>query len=135
MRDLSKCSGPWAGFYIQGRERGVMALRMAIRGRRILARGIDICGPFDLRGSYEPDTQRVRIHKIYPWLRVLYGGTWDGQMIAGRWKIPNVDQGVFELWPLDEEQSLSEWRETLALPESTTLALPAPGRSGYPPFK
>jgi hypothetical protein len=125
MRDLKECSGIWGGFWIQGLTRGQMTLRLVIRGNIIAGGGQDISGPFEMHGEYDPQINQVVIDKAYPWLKVIYVGDWDGQMIAGTWFIPEQDAGVFEMWPQDEELSLEKLRESTANPEVQAPALPA----------
>jgi hypothetical protein len=105
-------SGPWAGFYVQGRKRGTMRVSLRFADGRVEGGGSDPDGPFEMRGEYDPDGG-VRIEKHYPWLHVSYRGRWDGTLISGRWSFrvrfglwTSSDQGVFELWPESGETSL-----------------------------
>ena len=127
MRNLAECSGAWTGFWIQGPTRGWMRIDMTIRNDRLLGDGSDQSGSFKMFGTYDLATDVVQIDKNYPWVFVEYTGKWDGQMIAGQWKLSMPDDiteddfeadmpgtGVFEMWPLDgeaEELSLKNLME------------------------
>lgn len=112
MRELSNCSGPWEGYWIQGRVRGYMELGLAFDEGRIDGVGTDQIGPFVLSGLYGGES--VSLMKDYATHRVGYEGIWDGTMIAGSWAMTYeediFDAGLFEIWPRAEsrEQTLEE---------------------------
>jgi hypothetical protein len=120
MRDLRSLSGPWTGFFVQGRVRGTMAVHLQFDDTRISGHGADRDGSFSFSGTYHPRTNLVEMTKRYPELNVHYRGTWDGQMIAGTWRFavfipPNTllgDTGDFELWPQTEEPGVETLMET-----------------------
>lgn len=130
MRDLRTLSGPWKGFFVQGRRRGTMSVSLVFSGNRISGRGADVDGLFSMEGEYFPDQNRVMMEKRYSHLTSHYDGRWDGQLIAGYWSFSilyvseegvfnDSDRGPFELWPQEHEEELNLEERPLALPEST----------------
>lgn len=117
MRELTDCSGPWAGQWIQGDVRGTMRMHLVFDGANISGYGADGDGPFSLRGQYVSEDRFVVIDKSYGRLNVCYRGEWDGQMIAGVSTITAegfFDTGEFEIWPESDEESLRMAREEVA---------------------
>ena len=120
MRELTDCSGPWAGQWIQGDVRGSMRMRLNFVGDRIVGSGADGDGPFSLGGRYVSEDRFVILDKTYNDIVVHYRGEWDGQMVAGLSTITGpsfFDTGEFEIWPESDEEELRIGRtESLALP-------------------
>ncbi len=100
-------SGRWTGFFMQhvltGRQ--TMTLDLTFQGGRLEARGRDVVGPFNFRGTYDTQDGRCRWTKHYDWKHnVAYTGVNEGQGIWGVWEIRllwglYLDRGVFHIWP------------------------------------
>ncbi len=119
MKLLQDCSGNWTGFFVQQKFRGWMKIEMQIDSKTLSGKGRDDDGTFVMRGSHSSESGAVEIDKIYPNLYVDYHGRWDGEMISGTWELFDDDSGVFELWPLDDEEEvrkLSELAKSMRLP-------------------
>ena len=101
-----------------------MAIQMSIHNNAMFGKGTDQSGPFEMHGQYDAESHIVTIEKIYPWLLVLYSGKWNGSFIAGTWTIPGDDNGVFEMWPLEEELPMDTLTNQRALPHGAIPALP-----------
>lgn len=110
MRDLSQLSGPWVGFWVQRGLRGSMGLALTFANGLITGTGSDLIGAFRLNGSYTADGD-VSLLKTYAWHVVEYKGKWDGQMIAGIWRIKYEGSGAFEIWPESESSTLQKLYE------------------------
>ena len=119
MRELRDLSGPWVGFWVQGRRRGEMRLTLRFLGEGIEGEGTDLVGAFTIQGSYDPGPERVKFLKAYRPHSVDYNGTWDGAMIAGRWNFTRrlfgvANGGEFEIWPEKDDQAIERMEAALA---------------------
>jgi hypothetical protein len=97
-------------------------MRLFFSGDEISGHGADGDGPFTLRGRYVQEDRFVTIDKAYDYLRVVYRGEWDGQMIAGVSTITAegfFDTGEFEIWPESDEEELR-----ISNAEAASLAAP-----------
>jgi len=108
-------SGHWRCRWSQERTVGVEHLTMEFFGGQIIGIGVDPQGEFQYTGNYDLGSGSVVLSKSYtrstarvPYL-LWYVGAWDGQIIAGSWTFGEEpgQSGPFEMWPLDEELSLS----------------------------
>ncbi len=102
--DLMRRSGPWRGFWVQGRYRANMSLTLLFANAAVHGNGSDAIGRFSIRGEVALETQDVSFLKLYGSHVVHYDGLWDGQMITGVWHITYgryQESGSFELWPSD----------------------------------
>ena len=114
--DSRFCSGPWIGFYRQGRTQSRQRMTLTFANGRIAGSGADPCGPFDLSGTYDTTTGASRWTKSYTTHRVFYDGSAaEGDGILGTWSIKGaggiaMDTGQFLIWPdalaLEEAKSL-----------------------------
>lgn len=110
MRTLNSCSGPWAGFWIQDGFRGCQKLELGFGVATVSGCGDDPAGHFIVSGSYAGES--VDLVKRYLNYRVHYSGTWDGKVLYGTWRMRLEDfrdSGTFEIWPLDEEQTIESF--------------------------
>ena len=109
-------SGPWVGYYRQGRTQSRQRMTLTFANGRIGGSGTDPCGPFDLTGTYDTTTGASRWTKSYTTHRVFYDGSAaEGDGIPGTWSIKGgggiaMDTGQFLIWPdalaLEEAKSL-----------------------------
>ena len=96
-------SGPWTGYYHQWGVQSRQRLGLTFAGGAISGVGRDPAGEFSIRGSYDPDSGKVSLAKVYTTHTVEYDGHADGDGIAGRWCINYsfgiADRGEFRIWP------------------------------------
>jgi hypothetical protein len=98
-------SGPWVGFWMQGKTLGrqwMQNLWLEFREGRVKGGGSDIVGNFALRGEYEVASGSFTILKDYLGLHtVTYVGRNenDGNWLWGVWTIRAHDRGGFHIWP------------------------------------
>lgn len=107
-RDLRSCSGPWTGFWILELTRGLMKLSLNFTASAVQGSGRDPIGEFVINGMFCDNTWKVMFTKTYGSHTVDYSGTWDGNMIYGRWHLEDAvysESGDFEIWP---DQSTEE---------------------------
>lgn len=122
MKDFNALSGPWTGLSTQDGLRISERITLSIQDGRISGTGTDKDGEFEVVGFYQARLQQVMLTRRYTWtaepsqegvgVPYDYEGTWDGQMVAGRWH-PRWNPGYggpFEMWPDREED-----REELAI--------------------
>jgi hypothetical protein len=118
VRDLRTLSGPWKGFFVQRKRRGMMRCHLSFAGNQLAGTGDDADGIFQFEGEYFAEHHRVFLDKRYPDLTVHYDGRWDGLIIAGTWSFMMMSvteegtelhtaHGVFELWPEEHELSVA----------------------------
>ena len=121
--DSRFCSGPWIGFYRQGRTQSRQRMTLTFANGRIAGSGADPCGPFDLSGTYDTTTGASRWTKSYTTHRVFYDGSAaEGDGIPGTWSIQfagaTADTGAFKIWPdivaMEDSRSLREQRPVTA---------------------
>lgn len=103
-------SGTWRGFWEQtqhGRQE-MRAFELHFRAGKVTGHGVDLVGPFQMRGNYDADG-RVSIVKQYLGKhRVTYRGAPDGEgCIGGRWEldlrfggVSVEDAGLFLMHPV-----------------------------------
>lgn len=118
MRDLRDLSGPWVGFWVQAGRRGEMRLTLRFGEASVEGEGSDRVGDFTVSGRHEA-SGAVAFGKHYGSHGVDYAGTWDGAMIAGRWRLQTwlagrMGKGEFEIWPLRDDQAIERMEEALA---------------------
>ena len=82
---------------------------------------MDRVGDFTVSGGHEP-SGAVRFAKAYASHGVAYTGTWDGAMIAGRWRLQGRSAGLFafgkgefEIWPEGDDEAIERMEAALAL--------------------
>lgn len=86
-----------------------MRLTLSFVSDSVAGGGEDETGPFRMIGEIVGDV--VTIRKMYAYWTVTYVGLWNGIYLAGRWTIPpgrGFLQGIFEMWPADEEITVDE---------------------------
>ena len=116
MRELRSLSGPWVGFWVQDLQRGEMRLTLRFGESSVQGEGSDRVGSFTVSGHHAASGV-VGFAKVYPSHRVDYEGTWDGAMIAGRWRIGvrrAFDEGEFEIWPEQDDLAVERMEAALA---------------------
>jgi hypothetical protein len=96
-------SGPWQGYWEQGRygRQPMLELKLSFAKGVIRGSGKDIVGRFTFLGSYNQTTGTVVMTKQYRGAHAVeYRGQYDGEgTIFGRWSIgPNLS-GPFALAP------------------------------------
>ena len=122
-------SGPWEGFYLQYGEQGPMKLDLNFQNGQVRGHGSDPVGPFTFNGTYDLDTMRLTMTKVYATHDIEYAGSIDENGIWGTWRIgysadmgvsreyfeairhympPGVDSGGFHIWPAAEEREATE---------------------------
>jgi hypothetical protein len=89
-------SGPWCGYYVQLGAEHRMQFTLRFEGGTFSGEGADITGPFTIEGSIAGN--RFRATKRYALHTVEYDGSFDGDTIAGWWKLV-AGSGKFRLWP------------------------------------
>jgi hypothetical protein len=101
-------SGKWTGFWLQrmmvGRQ--YMGLWLTFASGRVIGEGCDRVGDFVMSGAYDLRDGRCSILKSYVGSHdVLYDGRNedDGMWIWGLWRLQQLDQGGFHLWPEGEQ--------------------------------
>src|SRR5262245_62158761 len=98
-------SGPWTGYYLYSDPRDLhrMELDLQFDRGRITGAGADDVGAFSIRGTYEPDSQKVWWRKSYLGAKtVSYSGVLDGGRIYGGWEMRLYGEmlhGGFKIWP------------------------------------
>jgi hypothetical protein len=115
-------SGPWFGYYQQWGSQSRQRLWLHFASGAIRGGGRDPAGPFDVRGTYDADSGRVTMSKVYAEHRVDYDGAADGDGIGGDWSIAYFggmiqDRGHFRIWP-----------DELAMQQSKTAEAEAPAQ-------
>jgi hypothetical protein len=95
-------SGPWTGFWVQGRlGKQRMSLSLSFTEGRVTGIGRDIIGRFDFAGTYDLSSGRVQMLKQDEGAhRVMYDGgkRADGLWLWGLWTIRS-HRGGFHVWP------------------------------------
>ena len=96
-------TGPWLGFFSDGRLRAKawMELELVFRHGRAAGAGRDRVGKFRLTGSYSVADGRCTLEKGYlGGHAVQYQGYNEGRGIWGGWSIPADHlHGGFHIWP------------------------------------
>lgn len=130
-------SGPWRGYWDQSLVRGWMDLQFTFAAGRISGWGHDALGDFVVSGRYDLSTGQVTFEKLIINRHLVnYQGECRAGMIAGRWSIPNDDQGPFRVWPKAlgdqgpiEAQQVDLWPEERRT-KPVSLAHPGEASSG-----
>lgn len=100
-------TGVWRGVWFQDDTAGRMGLWLKCTDGYIVGDGMDPVGPFEMNGTYDPDTGQVVLVKHYHDAHTLdYRGTAqpDGHL-RGRWsKSSGNAAGPWDIWPvLDDD--------------------------------
>jgi hypothetical protein len=120
MKDFNSLSGPWIGFSVQDAVRISERLLLLIVNGSVSGTGEDKDGKFEVAGHYYGATQELRLIRHYTWttepsqvgVGILYEyvGAWDGDLAFGNWSPLHDPEygGPFEMWPEQEEETISE---------------------------
>ena len=103
MNSQSYPSGPWTGFYLQGRQRQKhrQDLKLEFGNRGITGGGRDDLGQFVIAGRYDAKNGECHWTKTYVGAHdVFYRGFREGKGIWGTWEIDSRWSGGFHIWPL-----------------------------------
>ncbi len=96
-------SGPWLGFFQDGRlrDKAWMELELVFRHGRVAGAGRDRCGKFRMVGKYSLADGRCHLSKGYIGAHAVdYAGYNEGRGIWGTWSIPSDNlNGGFHIWP------------------------------------
>ena len=95
---LDALSGPWGGYWMQGKLKGIMTLELSFRSGQITGTGSDQAGAFMLHGTYD-DVGGVELVKQYALYPLLYRGVWSGRILRGKWLIGTTCGGNFRMDP------------------------------------
>jgi len=106
------CKGWWEQ-QVYGRQ-PMTSLQVLFQDKRLIGRGIDIVGKFELDGTLHSNGQVVIVKQYVGRHKVLYVGTYDGEgTFSGHWQIGN-DHGRWLISmnhranPKDSENSIEE---------------------------
>jgi len=128
-------SGPWTGYFLQHRSKGMMELHITFRQGALRGEGRDYVGRFVLRGRYELADGKCYWTKRYLGKHdVFYQGYNEGKGIWGMWEIMGLGgRGGFHIWPqgmaAGEQDQLAEEADLAVLVEGalkTSEPLAAP---------
>ena len=96
-------SGPWIGYYLQGRQRSRMEMRLTFGKGVMTGEGRDVIGRFSFRGRYSVEDGTCHWIKHYHGQHdVFYRGYDEGKGIWGVWEITMgafSARGGFHIWP------------------------------------
>lgn len=99
---LRKQSGYWTGRWTHGKE----SMRLSISHGKIYGRGRDGHGLCLYVGLYGEDgsvyvEKKYHVQVIEGPAHVIYEGKWEGDFVAGTWRLPDEAEpcGEFEWWP------------------------------------
>jgi hypothetical protein len=125
-------SGPWVGFFLDGRvrQRQWMELGLTFVNGRMSGWGRDAVGKFGLTGSYDLEAGKCRFRKTYIGRHTVgYDGHNEGRGVWGVWEIAEDNlKGGFHIWPKsmgDPTGGQLTEEEELPVEESTRVLIGA----------
>jgi hypothetical protein len=105
-------SGEWEGFYTYffgpDADRHYMYFNLDFKNKEVSGRGSDSVGTFTWRGSYDTESLRCTMLKLYMGAHsVFYDGRVDENGIWGTWTIEGYFKGGFHIWPKKQDENKS----------------------------